>query len=70
MKLLVLFIIPFAMLVASVPWLYTHPSDSHILGFPSWALYSIVVAKIYAIVIAVFLKRYWKLSADDEGGQR
>ncbi len=66
MKLLKLFIIPVAILVASVPWLFTRASDTVILGFPAWAFYSLVVTQIYAIVIAVFLKRYWQLSADEK----
>ena len=66
MKLLKLFIIPVVILLASVPWLFTGASDKVILGFPVWAFYSLVVTIIYAIVIAVFLKRYWSLSAGDD----
>ena len=65
MKLLKLFFIPLLILIASVPWFFTGASDRVILGFPAWGFYSIVFSVIYAVVIAVFLKRYWSLSAED-----
>ena len=69
MKILVIFIIPVLILIASVPWLFTRPSDTEILGFPVWAFYSLVFSVIYAVVIAIFLKRFWSLSAQDEEKQ-
>jgi hypothetical protein len=54
------------LLIATVPWFFTEYSSGNILGFPSWAFYSICVTLVYAIVTAAFFERYWSLFTGDE----
>ena len=54
------------LLVVTVPWFFTEYRSSNILGFPSWAFYSICVTLVYAIVTAFFFERYWSLFANDD----
>lgn len=49
-------------LIITVPWFFTDFTESHILGFPTWAFYTIVSSIIYAAVIFFFLERYWDVS--------
>ena len=59
-------------LVFTVPWFFL-PGErlpAVVLGFPTWALYSVVASALYAVFIAYCLGRHWDLSAggDDEAG--
>ncbi len=53
-------------LIASVPWFFTELMPGNILGFPTWAFYSLCITILYAIVIACFFQRYWSLFADND----
>ncbi len=53
------------LLIATVPWLFTENKYGDILGFPSWAFYSLCVTFVYAIVTAIFFERYWSLFDND-----
>lgn len=66
MKFLYIFVIPLLILIASVPWFFTGESSRVILGFPAWGFYSLILSLIYAVVVAIFLKKFWSLSAQDE----
>jgi len=53
-------------LIVTVPWFFKEYRSGDILGFPSWAFYSLCVTLVYAIVTAVFLERYWSLFDNDD----
>ena len=42
------------LIIASIPWFFTEFMSGNILGFPTWAFYSICVTILYAIVTACF----------------
>lgn len=50
----------------TVPWFFTDFNGAIILGFPAWALYSICMTVLYAVIIAVLIGRYWSVSAGDD----
>ena len=54
------------LIVASVPWFFTEFISGNILGFPTWAFYSLCITILYAIVTACFFQRYWSLFADND----
>ncbi len=64
-KLRVCFISAF-LIVASVPWFFTEFISGNILGFPTWAFYSLCITILYAMVTAFFFQRYWSLFADND----
>ena len=59
-------------LVFTVPWFFL-PGErlpAVVLGFPTWALYSVVASVFYAAFIAYCLGRHWDLSAGGEDEAR
>ncbi len=54
------------LIVASVPWFFTEFISGNILGFPTWAFYSLCITILYAIVTVFFFQRYWSLFADND----
>jgi len=52
-------IISFALLLLSVPWLFTGTSDTMIMGFPTWAFYNIAVTFVYALFLIFLLGTMW-----------
>ncbi len=36
------------------------------MGFPIWAVYSLVATILYAVLIAYLLGRFWDSTADDD----
>ena len=53
-------------LVATVPWLFTKSHSVQIFGFPPWAFYSFCTTILYAVIVAICLRRYWSVSAEDD----
>ena len=54
------------LIIATVPWFFTEFRPGNILGFLSWAFYSLCATLLYAIVTAFFFQRYWSLFADND----
>jgi len=50
-------------LVLTVPWFFTNFDNKMVWGFPLWALYSISMSVLYAMLIAILIGRYWDISA-------
>ena len=46
--------------------MYSEENMQSIFGFPIWALYSLVATFIYSVIIAIFLQKYWFISASEE----
>tara|TARA_Y100000590_G_scaffold318554_1_gene360447 strand:+ start:2743 stop:2895 length:153 start_codon:yes stop_codon:yes gene_type:complete len=46
--------------------MYSEENLQSIFGFPIWALYSLSATFIYAIIIAIFLQKYWSVSASED----
>ncbi len=52
------------LLVLTVPW---WPGlDGQVGGLPSWAVYSVTAALIYALIVAWLLQRHWDDGAADD----
>jgi hypothetical protein len=64
-RLLVL-VLPVFCLVFSVPWFFTGDTGERFLGFPSWVVYALAVAAVYAVVVAVLIGFCWDVSAGPE----
>ncbi len=54
------------LLILTVPWWFTESSDSQIMGMPVWAAYSLGMSVIFALVVALLLKCFWRLSAGED----
>ena len=61
-----LYILIFLFLLLTVPWFFFDISSIIVAGFPLWALYSLLVTLIYAVIISYFIGKYWALSAREE----
>ncbi len=63
-------LLPLALLALSVPWPFVADSGRRLLGLPVWAVYSLAMAALFAITVAVMIGRCWELSAggDDDDG--
>lgn len=61
-----LFFILLISLVVTIPWFFMDKRITHIIGFPPWAFYVFCVTIVYAIIISVFIGRYWSLSAEED----
>ena len=58
------FIIVFTTLVLTVPWWFFDKSEA-VLGIPPWALYSIITAIVFSVVLSVVLQVYWPKENDE-----
>jgi len=58
------FIIVFTALVLTVPWWFFEKSDA-ILGLPAWALYSIITAIVFSVVLSAVIQIYWPKENDE-----
>jgi hypothetical protein len=63
-----IYVVSFLLLILTVPWFFTEPSETIVLGFPVWAFYSLTASLVYATCMCFILGRYWNLLAgeDDE----
>jgi len=62
----IILVLPILGLVGSVPWLFTGDSGERFLGFPSWVVYALAAAAVYALVVAVLIGCCWDVSAGTE----
>ena len=58
------FIIVFTTLILTVPWWFFDKSDT-ILGLPAWALYSIITAIVFSVVLSAVIQIYWPKENDE-----
>ena len=51
-------------LFLNLPWFFTKPDDGHILGFPYWAFYSLIMIIVFAVAASIMLGWYWSKLAE------
>ena len=61
-----LFILIIFLILLTVPWFFSGIVSNIVVGFPPWALYTLLATLIYAVIISYFLRKYWSLSAWEE----
>jgi predicted membrane metal-binding protein len=63
-----IFLITVLLMLANIPWFFTNLRREQILGFPPWAIYSLSMMVLFALVVCFLLGRYWaRLAGDDDG---
>jgi membrane protein implicated in regulation of membrane protease activity len=55
-----------ALLALTVPWWWIGKEVSDSKGLPGWALYSLVMNVVFAVVVAWLIQRYWRQFEDDD----
>ena len=65
MKLDRIAILSWVVLIFTVPWVFFE-NESRIIGLPSWALYAIITAAVYSIILFVVIEKTWPREGDDE----
>ena len=45
-------------LVLTVPWFFSE-GKTRIVGMPIWALYAVVAAVVYSIILSVVIEKTW-----------
>ena len=51
-------------LVLTVPWFFSE-GNIRLVGMPTWALYAVVAAVVYSIILFIFIEKTWP--KDDSG---
>lgn len=50
------------LMVLAVPWMFKPTTPAHLmLGMPGWALYSLLVTLVFAIVVAWIIATKWQV---------
>ena len=65
MKLDRIAILSWVVLIFTVPWVFFE-NESRIIGLPSWALYAIITAAVYSIILFVVIEKTWQEEEKDE----
>ena len=65
MKLDRIAILSWVVLIFTVPWVFFE-NESRIIGLPSWALYAIITAAVYSIILFVVIEKTWQKEEADE----
>jgi len=65
MKLDRIAILSWVVLIFTVPWVFVE-NESRIIGLPSWALYAIITAAVYSIILFVVIEKTWQKEDTDE----
>ncbi len=65
MKLDRIAILSWVVLIFTVPWVFFE-NESRIIGLPSWALYAIITATVYSIILFVVIEKTWQKEETDE----
>jgi len=52
-------------LIFTVPWFFFE-NTPRLIGLPSWALYAIVSAAVYSIILFVVIEKTWQEEESDE----
>ena len=58
-----LYILILLLILLTVPWFFSGIASIIVVGFPPWALYTLMATLIYAVITSYFLRKYWSLSA-------
>ena len=58
-----LYILILLLILLTVPWFFSGIASIIVVGFPPWALYTLMATLIYAVITSYFLGKYWSLSA-------
>jgi len=58
-------ILSWAVLIFTVPWFFFE-NRPRLIGLPSWALYAIVSAAVYSIILFVVIEKTWRGEESDE----
>ena len=45
-------------LVLTVPWFFSE-GNTRLVGMPIWALYAVVAAVVYSIILSVVIEKTW-----------
>ena len=45
-------------LVLTVPWFFSE-GNIRLVGMPTWALYAVVAAVVYSIILSVVIEKTW-----------
>ncbi|MCP4846681.1 MAG: hypothetical protein GY899_01890 [Verrucomicrobiaceae bacterium] len=59
-------LLPVFGLAFAVPWFFTGDSGVRFLGLPSWVVYALSAAALYALLVAVLIGCCWNVSAGTE----
>ena len=65
MKLDRIAILSWVVLIFTVPWFFFE-NTPRLFGLPSWALYAIVSAAVYSIILFVVIEKTWQKEETDE----
>jgi len=58
-------ILSWVVLIFTVPWFFFENTPI-LIGLPSWALYAIVSAAVYSIILFVVIEKTWQEEKSDE----
>jgi len=58
-------ILSWVVLIFTVPWFFFE-NTPRLFGLPSWALYAIVSAALYSIILFVVIEKTWQGEESDE----
>ena len=58
-------ILSWVVLIFTVPWFFFE-NTPRLFGLPSWALYAIVSAAVYSIILFVVIEKTWQGEESDE----
>jgi len=58
-------ILSWVVLIFTVPWFFFE-NTPRLFGLPSWALYAIVSAALYSIILFVVIEKTWRGEESDE----
>jgi hypothetical protein len=58
-------ILSWVVLIFTVPWFFFE-NTPRLIGLPSWALYAIVSAAVYSIILFVVIEKTWQKEETDE----
>ena len=58
-------ILSWVVLMFTVPWFFFEKTP-RLFGLPSWALYAIVSAAVYSIILFVVIEKTWQEEENDE----
>ncbi|MCH8904369.1 MAG: hypothetical protein IIA45_10695 [Bacteroidetes bacterium] len=63
-KLIILSSIVF--LLSCVPWFFFRYTLVNFYGLPGWALHILGSTFVYAIILVIFINKYWSHMADED----
>ena len=58
-------ILSWVVLIFTVPWFFFE-NTPRLFGLPSWALYAIISAAVYSIILFVVIEKTWQGEESDE----